>query len=68
MVPTIPHRLPAVTLLRTKGEVTTTSSTPFSKGKIMSKQAGVFYPLYNFLQTPVEGFELLAELALDMRW
>ena len=34
----------------------------------MSKQAGVFNPLYNFLQTPVEGFELLAELALDMRW
>ncbi len=34
----------------------------------MSKQARVFNPIYSFLPTEVEGFDSLAELALDMRW
>ncbi len=34
----------------------------------MSKQTRVSHPIYNFLPTEVEGFDSLAELALDMRW
>jgi glycogen phosphorylase len=34
----------------------------------MSKQARVFNPIYSFLPIEVEGFDSLAELALDMRW
>jgi starch phosphorylase len=34
----------------------------------MSKQARVSHPLYNLLPTEIEGFDSLAELALDMRW
>src|SRR6266508_2211422 len=34
----------------------------------MSKQTRVFNPIYSFLPTEVEGFDALAELALDMRW
>ena len=34
----------------------------------MSKQARVSHPLYSLLPTEVEGFDSLAELALDMRW
>jgi glycogen phosphorylase len=34
----------------------------------MSKQTRVFNPIYSFLPTEVEGFDSLAELALDMRW
>jgi glycogen phosphorylase len=34
----------------------------------MSKQTRVFNPIYSFLPTEVEGFDTLAELALDMRW
>ena len=34
----------------------------------MRKHTGVSNPLYNLLPTDVEGFEPLAELALDMRW
>jgi starch phosphorylase len=34
----------------------------------MSKQTRVFNPIYSFLPTAVEGFDSLAELALDMRW
>lgn len=33
----------------------------------MSKQLRVSHPLYNFLPTEIEGFDSLAELALDMR-
>jgi len=33
----------------------------------MSKQTRVFNPIYSFLPTEVEGFDSLAELALDMR-
>src|SRR6266511_3588471 len=39
-----------------------------SEGKTMSKQTRVFNPIYSFLPTEVEGFDALAELALDMRW
>jgi starch phosphorylase len=34
----------------------------------MSKQTRVLSPIYSFLPTEVEGFDSLAELALDMRW
>ncbi len=34
----------------------------------MSKQTRVSHPLYSLLPTDVEGFDSLAELALDMRW
>ena len=34
----------------------------------MSKQTRVSHPIYSLLPTEVEGFDFLAELALDMRW
>ena len=34
----------------------------------MSKQTRVLSPIYSFLPTEIEGFDSLAELALDMRW
>jgi starch phosphorylase len=34
----------------------------------MSKESHVSHPIYNLLPTEVEGFDSLAELALDMRW
>ena len=34
----------------------------------MSDQTRVSHPLYNLLPTDIEGFDSLAELALDMRW
>jgi starch phosphorylase len=34
----------------------------------MSKQIRVSHPIYGLLPTEVEGFDSLAELALDMRW
>ena len=34
----------------------------------MSKQTRVSHPIYNLLPTEIEGFDSLAELALDMRW
>ena len=34
----------------------------------MRKHMRVSHPLYSLLPTQVEGFDLLAELALDMRW
>ncbi len=34
----------------------------------MSDQTRVNHPLYNLLPTEIEGFDSLAELALDMRW
>lgn len=34
----------------------------------MSKHTRVSHPLYSLLPTEVEGFDSLAELALDMRW
>ena len=34
----------------------------------MSKQKRVSHPIYSLLPTEVEGFDSLAELALDMRW
>ncbi len=34
----------------------------------MSKLTRVSHPLYNLLPTEIEGFDSLAELALDMRW
>ena len=34
----------------------------------MSKQTRVSHPIYSLLPTGVEGFDSLAELALDMRW
>ncbi len=36
--------------------------------RIMSKQTRVSHPIYNLLPTEIEGFDSLAELALDMRW
>ena len=34
----------------------------------MSKRFRVSHPIYNLLPTEIEGFDSLAELALDMRW
>ena len=34
----------------------------------MSKQTRVIHPIYSLLPTDLEGFDSLAELALDMRW
>jgi len=34
----------------------------------MSKQVRASHPLYNLLPTEIEGFDALAELALNMRW
>jgi starch phosphorylase len=34
----------------------------------MSKEIRVTHPIYNLLPTEIEGFDSLAELALDMRW
>ena len=34
----------------------------------MSKHIRVSHPIYNLLPTEIEGFDSLAELALDMRW
>ena len=34
----------------------------------MSKQTRVSHPIYNLLPAEIEGFDSLAELALDMRW
>ncbi len=34
----------------------------------MSKQTRASHPINNFLPTEIEGFDSLAELALDMRW
>ena len=34
----------------------------------MSKETRVSHPIYNLLPTEIEGFDSLAELALDMRW
>ena len=42
--------------------------TNMMKGKVMSKQTRVSHPLYNLLPIKVEGFDVLAELALDLRW
>src|SRR5271157_3949240 len=38
------------------------------EGKSMSKQKRVSHPIYSLLPMEVEGFDSLAELALDMRW
>jgi len=38
------------------------------KGKVMSNRIRVSHPIYNLLPTEIEGFDSLAELALDMRW
>lgn len=34
----------------------------------MNEQTRVSHPLYNLLPTEIDGFDTLAELALDMRW
>ncbi|HZL42802.1 MAG TPA: DUF3417 domain-containing protein, partial [Verrucomicrobiae bacterium] len=34
----------------------------------MNKQTTVNHPIYSLMPTEVEGFDSLAELALDMRW
>ena len=34
----------------------------------MNKQTHVSHSIYNLLPTEIEGFDSLAELALDMRW
>ena len=34
----------------------------------MSKQTRVSHPIYSLLPTEIEGFDSLAELALDLRW
>jgi starch phosphorylase len=34
----------------------------------MSRQTRVIHPIYSLLPTEIEGFDSLAELALDMRW
>jgi starch phosphorylase len=38
------------------------------RGEAMSRQTRVIHPIYSLLPTEIEGFDSLAELALDMRW
>jgi glycogen phosphorylase len=38
------------------------------EGESMSQPSRVSHPIYSMLPTQVEGFDALAELALDMRW
>ena len=44
------------------------SSNAGSEGEIMSEQNRVSHPLYGLLPTEIEGFDSLAELALNLRW
>jgi starch phosphorylase len=37
-------------------------------GETMSKPTRVSHPIYNLLPTEIEGFDSLAELALNLRW
>ena len=39
-----------------------------SEGEIMSETTRVSHPIYDLLPTEIEGFDSLAELALDMHW
>ena len=34
----------------------------------MTTQSRVSHPIYSFLSTEIDGFDSLAELALDARW
>ena len=45
----------------------TLAATP-DRSEIMSEHTRVSHPIYNLLPTEIEGFDSLAELALDMRW
>ena len=45
-----------------------TPCTDTVEEKSMSKQTRVSHPIYSLLPTEIEGFDSLAELALDMRW
>lgn len=47
-----------------------TSAGPGRKfeGETLSDETRVSHPLHSLLPTDVEGFDSLAELALDMRW
>jgi glycogen phosphorylase len=42
--------------------------TPLASEIAMSKYTRVNHPIYNLLPTELEGFDSLAELALDMHW
>jgi starch phosphorylase len=46
----------------------TTPDGPRTHGEIMSEHARVSHPIYSLLPTEIEGFDSLAELALNMRW
>src|SRR5512147_494992 len=39
-----------------------------TEGETMSKPTRASHPIYSLLPAEVEGFDSLAELALDMRW
>ena len=39
-----------------------------TQGELMKERIRVSHPIYNLLPTEIEGFDSLAELALDMRW
>ena len=49
------------------GEAETISDT-LVEDETMSVRSRVSHPIYNLLPTEIEGFDSLAELALDMRW
>jgi starch phosphorylase len=44
------------------------TESSYGERKTMNKTRGISSPLYAFFPTEVEGFDSLAELALDMRW
>src|SRR5208282_2117438 len=44
------------------------NSQRYFEGEIVSEETHVSHPIYSLLPTEVEGFDSLAELALDMRW
>jgi len=56
------------TARETLAEASGVAVQEISAGGTMSTHARVSNPIYTFLPTDVEGFEALAELALDMRW
>ena len=53
---------------RAKGGAQEREQAEELEGKSMSERTRVSHSIYNLLPTEIEGFDSLAELALDMRW
>jgi starch phosphorylase len=46
----------------------TAPASPLDGSALMTTQSRVSHPIYSFLSTEIDGFDSLAELALDARW